>query len=197
MSAPESFVPHAADLIGNPGSQPVLIVLLIILSIACFTDLRERRIPNWLTLSAPLVAMALHGLGSGGGATLSSLLSYAGFLVAGFILYSAVLAQGVGAGDIKLLAACAAFLGWMPALYLALFSFAAHVAWMIAGWFREGVALQNLGALGRWLLQLFLPRGLRVPFVPVGSEERSPHAPFVLFAALLLHVLWARGEVRP
>lgn len=192
------FVPHAADLLGDP-AQPehrlIVFSLLTVLSIACMTDLRERRIPNWLTFPAALLAILLHGLC--GGAALGSLLAYAGFLVAGFILYSTVLARGVGAGDIKLLAACAGFLGWMPALYLALFSFAAHVAWMITSWFLAGVARENLVTLGRWLALLLMPRSMRVSFVPRGGEERSPHAPFVLLAAVLLYTLWSRGEVVP
>ncbi|MFO0575249.1 MAG: A24 family peptidase [Polyangia bacterium] len=191
------FVPRAADLLGAPDRPEhglLLVVLLMVLSIACVTDLRERRIPNWLTFSAAIVAVILHGLHGG---AVASLLAYLGFLLAGFVLYSTVLARGVGAGDIKLLAACAAFLGWMPALYLALFSFAAHVGWMIVSWFLAGVAQKNLIALVRWLALLLLPRSVRVPFVPHGAEERSPHAPFVLLGAALLYTLWARGEVVP
>jgi prepilin peptidase CpaA len=197
-SLPSPFVPRAADLLGAPDRPEhglLLFGLLTVLSIDCVTDLRERRIPNWLTFPAALAAMFLHGLGSG--AALASLLAYAGFLLGGFILYSTVLARGVGAGDLKLLAACAAFLGWMPALYLSLFSFAAHVVWMIVSWFLAGVAWQNLLALGRWLALLLAPRGARIPFVPHGVEERSPHAPFVLLGAVLLYTLWARGEVVP
>lgn len=195
---PDRFVPRAADLLGAPDRPEhalLLGVLLTVLSIACVTDLRERRIPNWLTFPAALAAVVLHGLH--GGAALASLLAYVGFLLAGFVLYSTVLARGVGAGDLKLLAACAAFLGWMPALYLSLFSFAAHVGWMIVSWFLTGVAAKNLLALARWLALLLLPRSVRVPFVPHGGEERSPHAPFVLLGAVLLYTLWARGEVVP
>ena len=53
------FVPRAADLLGAPDRPEhglLLVVLLTVLSIASVTDLRERRIPNWLTFPAALIA---------------------------------------------------------------------------------------------------------------------------------------------
>jgi prepilin peptidase CpaA len=193
--------PTAANLIGAPSAQPVSFVLFGVLFgvllIAALFDLRTRRIPNLLTFPGALLAMGLHAAGGGSAALLSSASAYLIFLLIGFVLYSTVLERGIGAGDLKLLATCAAFLGWMPALYLGLYSFAAHVLWMIAGWFMQGVARRNFAALLRWLLILLTPRLARVPFVPEGTPERSPHAPFVLIGAAVLHALWAHGAVVP
>lgn len=194
MSGPTAT---AANLIGAPSMQPILFVLFGLLLIAALSDLRTRRIPNLLTFPGALLAMGLHGLSGGSAALLSSLSAYLIFLLIGFALYSTVLERGVGAGDLKLLAMCAAFLGWMPALYLGLYSFAAHVLWMIAGWFIQGVALRNFAALLRWLLILLTPKLARAPFVPEGTPERSPHAPFVLVGAAALCALWAHATVVP
>lgn len=81
---------------------------LIVLSIATFTDLRSRRIPNWLVLPFMLAGLVAscwmhgwHGLemslaGLGLGAVLFGVLSVMG---------------GMGMGDVKLCAAIGAWIG--------------------------------------------------------------------------------------
>lgn len=188
---------RALNLIGAPLLQPVLFALLAVLCIAACFDLRSRLIPNWLTFPAALLALGLHGVADGGSGVLASAQAYLLWLVIGFFLYAVVLSHGIGAGDLKLLAASAAFLGIMPALYLALLSFVAHVLWMMAGWFTKGVAGVNFAALLRWLIYLFTPRAPRTHFLPIGTPERSPHAPFILIAALAFYPLWRLGALVP
>jgi prepilin peptidase CpaA len=79
-----------------------------LLALACITDLRTRRIPNVLTLSAAGLALLFH-LVTGG-------VSAAGWSVAGWtlgvVLFLPIFAlRGMGAGDVKLLAAVGAWLG--------------------------------------------------------------------------------------
>lgn len=188
---------RALNLLGVPGAQPVLFALLAVLLIAAYFDLRSRLIPNWLSFPAALLAVALHGIAAGGTGLLASALAYALWLLIGFFLYAVVLSYGIGAGDLKLLAASAAFLGIMPALYLALLSFVAHVLWMMGGWIAKGVAGVNFAALLRWLVYLFTPRAPRTHFIPLGTPERSPHAPFILLAALFFYPLWRFGVLVP
>ncbi len=77
-------------------------------AIASVTDLRERRIPNRLTGPAVMVALTLHfaasGWGSFGTATLAG-------LIGGGAMLLFFLAGGMGAGDVKLMAALGCFVG--------------------------------------------------------------------------------------
>jgi prepilin peptidase CpaA len=85
--------------------------LVVMLLVASVLDLRERRIPNWLTLSLLVGGMVQAGLGSG---TVSPASSGLGILV-GFVLMFLPFALGaLGGGDVKLLAAVGAWLGPMP-----------------------------------------------------------------------------------
>ena len=87
-----------------------LLILLPLIIIAAIYDLRYRRIPNWLTLSGvvaglamnavldpiwPGIAFSLKGLGIGFGVY--------------FLLYAI---RAMGAGDVKLMAAVGAVVGW-------------------------------------------------------------------------------------
>lgn len=128
---------------------------------------------------------------------LASLLAYALWLGIGFFLYAVALAHGIGAGDLKLLSATAAFLGFMPALYLALLSFLIHVLWMMGSWFISGVARENFRALLRWLFYLVTPGASQVHFLPLATPDQSPHAPFIFLAALALYPLWRLGVILP
>jgi prepilin peptidase CpaA len=81
---------------------------LIVLSAATFTDLKSRRIPNWLALSFLVAGIAVsswfhgwYGVGQ----------SFAG-LGLGFLIYGAFFwLGGMGAGDVKLCAAVGAWIG--------------------------------------------------------------------------------------
>jgi prepilin peptidase CpaA len=88
--------------------QAVLIALVLG---AAFCDVRYRRIPNWLTVTGVLVGLALNGFLDQGrmGLFVSSLLG----LVIAFGVYFALYAlHAMGAGDVKLMAAVGAIVGW-------------------------------------------------------------------------------------
>lgn len=76
--------------------------------VAAATDIHGQRVPNWLSLSAAVLAVVLHTYLSG----LSGLLFSLEGLTIGFALLIGFYAVGgMGAGDVKLLAAVGAFLG--------------------------------------------------------------------------------------
>ena len=80
----------------------------ILLTLACFTDLRTRRIPNVLTFSAAAGALLFH-LATGGWSAADS--SLAGLFLGALLFFPMFALRGMGAGDVKLLAAIGAWLG--------------------------------------------------------------------------------------
>lgn len=86
----------------------LLVVLAALVAIGSWTDVRERRIPNWVSLATLLAGLGAVGM-QGGWAALGWAAAHFGVaLVIGMILT----AMGwVGAGDAKFYAALAA---WLP-----------------------------------------------------------------------------------
>jgi prepilin peptidase CpaA len=81
---------------------------LIVLAIACFTDLRSRRIPNWLVFPFLLSGIAVsgwlhgwHGIGQ----------SLAGIGLGALLFGVLFFMGGMGMGDVKLCAAVGAWIG--------------------------------------------------------------------------------------
>jgi prepilin peptidase CpaA len=89
----------------------VEVVLIALVLCAAIYDVRYRRIPNWLTVAGVLVGLALNGFLDRGrpGMFLSSLLGLAIAFGLYFVLYAL---RAMGAGDVKLMAAVGAVVGW-------------------------------------------------------------------------------------
>lgn len=86
----------------------LLIFITAVLVFASVTDIRNHRVPNWLTFSGMVVGLASYFLTGGFGGLLFS----AEGLILGFaLLIPFYMAGGMGAGDVKLLAAVGALLG--------------------------------------------------------------------------------------
>lgn len=79
-----------------------------LVAVACVTDLRTRRIPNVLTFSASGGALLFH-LVTGG--PVAAAWSLAGFVAGALLFFPMFALRGMGAGDVKLLAAVGAWLG--------------------------------------------------------------------------------------
>lgn len=77
-------------------------------AIAAFTDVRARRIPNWLTGPGFLLGLALHL--AFGGVRQAAFALVAG-LFAGTFFFLFFIAGGMGAGDVKLIAAIGCLAG--------------------------------------------------------------------------------------
>jgi prepilin peptidase CpaA len=92
---------------GTPASLPALLVLAVVLTIAVYTEIKNNRIPNWLTLCG-MASGVLIGFLSGTSAFWSSI----GGLAMGFgFLFIFYVFGGVGGGDVKLMGAVGALMG--------------------------------------------------------------------------------------
>jgi prepilin peptidase CpaA len=85
-----------------------LTLVLVIAAIAAYTDVRTRRIPNALPAALLAAGVTLHALHGWQSAAISIGL-FLGVFAFGTFLFSFKL---IGGGDVKLMAAAAAALGW-------------------------------------------------------------------------------------
>ncbi|MGE5644808.1 MAG: prepilin peptidase [Acidobacteriota bacterium] len=87
------------------------VLLALVVLIAGYYDIRWRRIPNWLTLPSVLAGFALNAFLA---ESVWAGLQYAffGFLLAMAINFPLYALHARGAGDVKLLAAVGAMVGW-------------------------------------------------------------------------------------
>ena len=144
--------------------------------VACVVDVRTARIPNAVTLASLTAALAAHTLapsGHGMGAALG------GGLMGLAVFFPIFALGGLGGGDVKLMAALGAWLGWGPAVWMALYTAIAGgvlaLVWSVVhGYLRRAVG--NLGALARfWLVS-----GVR-PLPPLTLDEgRGPRLPYAV-----------------
>ena len=158
-------------------------ILGLVLAVATWTDLKERVVPNWLTLPAMVL-----GLGGGlvhqgwaglGGAGL-------GLLAGGLIFLLPFFLGAMGGGDVKLLAAVGALGGPFFVLKVALYA----------------CLLGGVLAVGIMLASCFSPRGrkrmgdsfkLFLSFGKAKVEAQHSSLPPIPFAACVAGgAVWAR-----
>jgi len=137
----------AAGYSENTASISGLLVLAAMLGFAVYVELKERRIPNWLTLSgmaAGLLIGYLHG-------TAAFWLSLGGLVIGFGFLFIFYVFGGLGGGDVKLMGAAGALMGAdliKPALFYTAFigAFLAvmMVVWRKDFWVRIGWGVRRL-----------------------------------------------------
>jgi prepilin peptidase CpaA len=165
------------------------IVTVAIVAAAVVTDLKSRRIPNALTFGAAIAAFAVHTYMTGSSGLVTAL---AGWLVGVAIFFPVFALGGMGAGDIKLLAAVGAWLGPAAAAWVALFS-------GVAGGFLALIVAAFSGYLGKafkniwYLLTYWRVSGVRpLPELMLSSQKGPRLAYAIPVLAGLMVTLWLR-----
>ncbi len=151
------------------------IIMVTTLAVAVVTDIRSRRIPNWLTITVAVTGLALHGLNQGGSGVLTS---FEGWVLAVAVLMFPFLLGWLGAGDVKLMAALGALQG--PEFVLATCVFTALFGGVVVA----------VPLVRERKLQLALTHLLFAWWVPTTPEaallthHRTPYAPAIALGAL-------------
>jgi len=152
-------------------------------------DIRSRRIPNWLSLSAFLAGLILHG--QVGRAGLVNALLGCGMALLIYVPLFAI--KALGAGDVKLMAALGTILGPIPWLWVfvatCLVGGALAAAAAVA---RKNlrVTIRNTFHLFQCLTRLESPAGKHPELsVPQAGSSTMPHALPIAVAACLYVVL--------
>jgi prepilin peptidase CpaA len=170
--------------------QAIRFVIVAILCLwACGEDLRRRRIPNWLTVGAAVGAVVFsllaEGLPGGG-------LAVAGWATGAALLFPWFALGGMGAGDVKLVAALGAWLGPWSALWVVLYTAVAGgvlavIVSLAHGYLRT--AFRNLWRLlGYW--RVVGVRPLPELTLNAGKGPRLPYAVPIAIGTLV--TLWLR-----
>lgn len=183
------------SLLHAPGFALVKMLLLLALALAAASDLRTRRIPNLLTVPLALVFIIAHGVCGGPGYAVASLLAWLAWFCLGYLFYRTLAGREIGAGDIKLVMATAAGIGFMPAAYVTFVSLTLLVAWLFVRWIAQGTARANFSGLYAWLHATAIPNAEKAHFRPVGMVDQTPFAPFLLLGTLLCYWLQLRGVI--
>ena len=162
-------------------------IAIVIALISCVTDVRTRRIPNMLTLGGALAGVAFHTIDAGVAGSLHSITGWAAGVAIFFLPFAL---GGMGAGDVKLVAALGAWLGPADTLTLAIHSvLLAGVAAVLVS-LRHAYLRRALDNVGRLLLY-WRAVGLRpLPEVSLDCGKGPRLAYAVPVFAGLVTTLW-------
>lgn len=105
----------------NMSAPALQVVMLALLAVAAWVDVRSQRIPNLLVVCGLVVGIVGNGTIVSGGWTFALLGASIGFL----LFLPLYMLRAMGAGDVKLMAMVGAFLGPAGAIIAVLLSFAA------------------------------------------------------------------------
>jgi prepilin peptidase CpaA len=178
-----------AEAVGWMSSRGNLLIPLALTLWIAWGDLRTRRIPNYLTLGTAVAGLAynfmslgLTGLGNG---ILGMLLGFA-FLILPYLW------GGMGAGDVKALAALGAWLG--PKLTVFLFCYMGIAGGVIALGYLvwNGSLWEKIKQVWTFLLNLILCRPDGSPHPP-SSSQLTAGIPYGVAIAVGMLVLVGLG----
>ena len=175
--------------------KPVILAGAVLLAtIAAWTDIRSRRIPNWLTVPGAAVGLAANMALGGWGGLKASLLGVGLGLA---LLLPLVLLRSLGAGDWKLAGALGAFVGYEKLIQFLLWSvFVAGVMALALVIYKQRF-VQTVRNIGHILFSLVM---FRMPGERVSLDNpqslKIPYGVALAFTVLLYGVAHIWGVVR-
>ena len=172
----------------------VSVVLFALLIGVAFSDISRNRIRNWMTLSALALGVFLNvvlgGVYSGSLQESPSLFfSLSGILIGGGMLIPFYLSGGIGAGDVKLMAAIGSLKGWFFAMTSLLYGslFGCLIALLMLAWHRQFFA-----GLRSSFKVLLLPSASRIREA-AASETKDIKVPYGFAIAAGAITAWFLG----
>lgn len=178
-------------------SLPPVVFQILLVSLvltASVYDIRFRRIPNWLVLTGLALGVGLNTILSGWTGARSSLL---GFALAFLVYFPLYLLRGMGAGDVKLMAAVGSVVG--AANWFGIFTITALLGGVIAvilllarGRLRN--ALWNVGFLLQKIVAFKAPYAREELDLSSPKSIKMPHGVVVAGGSVLFLVaawIWA------
>ncbi|GGX97598.1 hypothetical protein GJV26_02975 [Massilia dura] len=184
-------------------SQLPLLLLLALLGLAVWHDLRARRIPNAVVFPGALLGLALHAVLPAGaglfGTPMGSLglASALGGLALGLAFLMPMYAlRLMGAGDVKLLAMVGAFVGAGNILAVTVATLLAGGVLAVAVAARQGIVKRVLSNTWQTVLHAGLSGLAGGIALPAAASGRLPYA-VAIAGGTLACVLWLRvhGEL--
>jgi prepilin peptidase CpaA len=166
-----------------------LLIPLLLAVVMAVSDLRSRRIPNYLILGAALAGLGFQfglkgwwGLGQGFLGLNMGLILMIGFYLKG----------GMGAGDVKALAALGTWLGPLSTLHLFFYMGLSGIPLILVFLWWRGELGVRLRRFGQALVTVLLLRGLprRDPAAP--PPDKSQGLPYAVALALGMALLFWR-----
>lgn len=159
-----------------PTLAPHVLVALAVLAslIAVWTDLRARRIPDWLTLPTFALALLARLLLAGWSGPLGLADGLLGAFITFLVFFLLAIGGGMGMGDVKLMAGVGALLGFERSLYALVFISVVGGVQALLWAFRQSRLRATLAAS--------LTRLAR-PFAR-SREASSPYIPYAVAIAL-------------
>lgn len=121
------------------------ILLLVLLTLSVYFDWTQRKIPNKITMPAILIGVIWSTVNSGLDGFLFSVF---GFLVGFAVFLLPYISGGIGAGDVKFMAAIGSLMGWR-------FTLASALATAIAGGLVVFVYLMIKGGIKKVFVDAF------------------------------------------
>lgn len=161
------------------------LTLMVVVALAVRQDLVEHRISNLLTFAALAAGLSIHSLFSGLDGFVHALAGAGVGLVCLLPLY---LGKGMGAADVKLMAAAGAFLGPFNAFVASLLAlvFGAVLAVVVLVWRMIEVRQATAGASAG--------QGSAAATGPALSQVRKERFPYAVAIGLgVIVTLWQRG----
>lgn len=155
----------------------LLIPLGVVLLVAAITDWRDRKIYNWLTYPAVLVALVLNPIAFGWTGILVGLSTAVVVLLIGLFF----LAMGwLGGGDVKLLAVIGAALGPAPLFHVFFYSLVLGLVMGLSISLVNGYLLVLFKRIGIFLRSIFLSITTRTNLTSDLETDERAYLPFAI-----------------